>query len=216
MLKGVLYIIVFLFVNYCNAQNSGGCNVVETTIIKIKDSLDKVFVVGELEPFSINDYNEFRKKFQDWASDDILKKAYLQSKAKRNFKLDECLLKGLLVSKEEADSLRALNKAFSGNDRALNDSLNRVLNEIFAIANKTEREEKYNAFVLSEPYKKVVSEMESSTNRVVLIGQPIIVENRYVFFTLFLGDRSRHFISSIYFYKKQGTKWHLVKEDTWN
>jgi hypothetical protein len=215
MCKRILSVIFIFFTILCNAQKVENCIAIESTVQKLQDSLRNVFVVEDLEPFSIRRYDYFEEKFKNDLSSKILKKAYSISKTKRSFKLNECFSKSLLISNHSADSLRAKNKYPTGIDRNLDDSLNKVLNEIFAIQGKAERETKYNAFISSEAYKTVKAQTEAATNRIILIGQPIIVDNKYIFFTLFLSDKSRDYYSSIYLYKKEGVNWVLVREDNW-
>ncbi len=121
-----------------------------------------------------------------------------------------------MVTQKEADSLRAANNSFGGSNKALNDSLNMVLNEIFSIEDKYLRQTRYNSFISSPAYIKSSSELDAATNRIIYVGNPIIVDTKYVFFTLFLGNHSRHFQSLIYFYEKSGADWHLVKKADWN
>lgn len=216
MHKNILFAVFVLYgIHCCSQQTRIECFPIENAVQTIRDSLQNVYVLVDIEPFSITSYHTFREKFSGVVSNKVLRKAFSMSKSKRQFVLKKCLSEGILLSKQTADSLRARSKLMLGVEKSLYDSVNKELNDIFSLHDKSERETKYDSLQATEAYKRLKIQTAGATSRLILVGMPVFVMDQYVFFTLYLSDTGRDFRSYIYLYKKEAANWVLLKVDDW-
>lgn len=216
--KILVFTAIFWGTTQCGAQNNGHCaTAVETAILEIRDSLkhQKVYVSEKPESFIIHDRDVFYKKFKGVVTDQVLEKAILVSKTERYFNPGECFTKSIPRTRKEIDSIRGANRLAIGVDKTLNDSIDKVWNELFDLKDTAEFTRKYNHLVSSEAYKRLDEQREKATNRVIYIGMPIMVDHKYIFFILMLSTNTREYFSWIYLYEKNGTDWSLLRKSTW-